>query len=88
MENLNDPDKLESYKGPGAFFPKYVDERNSRKIMQKQFDLIKQKEQEIIELRKYREESRISAKRSFKFVILGIIIALLTLIATIIGWFI
>lgn len=90
MENYNNYDELESYGGLGhmAEFRKAVNEDNVNKVMRAQFDLIKKQQQEIIEQSKYREESRRSSKRTFNFAIAGIVIALLTLIATIIGWFI
>ena len=90
MVNSNDSDNLISYGDLGymADYRKSVDADNANKVMHAQFDLIKKQNQEIIEQRKYREESRISSRQSFKFVIIGIVIVLLTLIATIIGLFI
>ncbi|GAE83356.1 hypothetical protein JCM10512_1624 [Bacteroides reticulotermitis JCM 10512] len=67
---------------------KDTDERNAIKVMHAQFDLIQKQKQEIIEERRYREEMRKSADRSFRYTIIAIVIASLTLLATIITWFI
>ena len=90
MEYFDDFDKLESYGGLGYMseFRKLTDERNAHKIMHAQFDLIKEQQREIIEQRKYRDKSNKASKLSLILAIVGIVIALLTLIASIIGWFI
>lgn len=71
-----------------ADYMKIKDQENTRELMREQYELIKKQRQEINEQRKYREESRMASKQVFKYTIVGIVIASLTLIATIIGWFI
>lgn len=82
MRNYNDSDELESY---GSFehkedFRKFIDERNSKKVMREQFDLMKKQKQEIIDNRK-------SSKRAFFISIVGIVIALLSLIVSMVSLF-
>ena len=83
FNDSNNPDKLKDYGelGYNDEYRKRIDESNSHKLMMAQY-------QEIIDQQKYRKESRKGNKRSFKLLIASLIIAFLTLVATIIGWFI
>lgn len=69
-------------------FAKLKDEKNQRIVMQEQFDLIQKQKQAILEASKFREESRKASKLATRRANIGIVIAIATLIATVIGWFI
>ncbi|MFV0323183.1 MAG: hypothetical protein ACK5LF_02235 [Bacteroides xylanisolvens] len=87
--NIDNPNRLVSYtNGPGAYYPDHADKINNRKVVQQQFDLIQKQKQEIIEERLYREEMRKSAARSFRYTIIAIVIASLTLLATLVTLFV
>ncbi|WP_418495499.1 hypothetical protein [Coprobacter sp.] len=86
-------DELYSYKGLNRTeYIKEMRDRNSSIIMQKQYELTKQQlkhleiqQQEMINERKYREESSKISKRSFIISIVGICIAFASLVVAIIA---
>lgn len=88
--DINNSGKLEDYGGLGYMmdYRKSVDDKNANEVMKAQFDLIQRQKQEIEDQRRYREDSRKDTKQSFRYAIIGVAIASLTLVATIIGWFI
>ena len=86
-------DELYSYKGLNRTeYIKEMRDRNSSIIMQKQYEFTKQQlkhlemqQQEMINERKYREESSKISKRSFIISIVGICIAFASLVVAIIA---
>lgn len=88
-----DNDELYSCKGLNRVeYIKEIRDRNSSIIMQKKYELTKQQlnhlevqQQEIINERKYREESIKISKRSFIISIVGICIAFASLVVAIIA---
>lgn len=79
----NNPNKLMDYGELGYIdeYRKRVDEKNLHELMKAQY-------QEIADQQKYRKESKKTNSCFFKLTIVSIFVAFLTLIATIIGWFI